>query len=62
MTKTLTKDQIKAGQRIFQVAHPEYGDWTIVEHYSGGMWNVRGRSGMICTCEGELTKFWAIAK
>lgn len=59
----LTKDQIKVGQRIRQIAHPEYGVWIIKRHYDGTMWEVdkSGKNDGICTCEGELTKFWELA-
>jgi hypothetical protein len=58
----MTKDQIKAGQRVRQIAHPEYGDWTIMRHYHETTWEVRGLAGEIAVCEGELTKFWMVVK
>lgn len=56
----MTKDQIKPGQRVEQIAHPEYGTWTIMRHYHSTTWEVRGRSGEIAVCEGELTRFWKV--
>ena len=60
---SLTKDQIKPGVKIRQIAHPEFGDWIIKRLYAGTTWEVdklNGRGG-IATCEGELTKFWELA-
>ena len=58
--KPLTKTDIKPGQRIAQIAHPEYGHWTIMRFYHSTTWVVRGRAGEIAVSEGELTRFWHV--
>ena len=58
----MTRDQIKAGQRVRQIDHPEYGEWTIMRHYHEGTWEVRGQRGEIAVSDTELMRFWEIVE
>ena len=55
---------IKAGMKVSQIAHPEYGTWIIREQAHaagrviGGMWHVRGNTGEIVVDGAELETFW----
>lgn len=63
--------QIKAGQRVSQTAHPEYGTWFIKEvaraggEYIPGMWHVhkcaRASDGIVVD-QAELITFWQTAQ
>jgi len=57
------ESEIKAGAKVVQTAHPEYGTWTISEPCPGvpGMWHVRKPRGEIVVDAAELAKFWKLA-
>lgn len=56
----MTPNEIKPGQRVYQINNPEYGTWTIMRHYAEGTWEVRGKSGEIAVCQSELLRFWQV--
>ena len=59
--KKLTRDDLRAGLRIKQTQHPEYGDWKILGRARGtGSWEVQreDRRGTIVVDGAELIRFW----
>ncbi len=61
ISQGLDKKDIKKGLKVIQVAHPEYGTWTIQGPAKGtNSWEVKrdSRGGEIVVDVAELTKHW----
>lgn len=61
-TSPLTPKDMRPGQRIIQIDHPEYGVWKVDRLYNEDplIWDVSNSRGGTTVGEGEL-RFWTLA-
>jgi len=51
---------LEVGTKLINKSNPEWGTWVIRSHYDDGIYEIRGKSGIITLDEAERKMFWEV--